>query len=139
MTGANGEKVHKGSKRKAAESPSFKYYIHDTAAGYVLEMSGPFTQESVYELNCCWETAKTTLRDRKPTLNLAGVTALDEGAKQWLASMAQEGARYVPESFLLESEAGRPGRGTPEPVKRNVFGRLASAIRGNRKTVIQEL
>ena len=100
MTVTGEKKVHKGSIRTTS---AFKYYIHDTAEGYSLEMSGPFTESSVAELACCWQTAKTTLKDRTLTLDLRGLTSVDDGAKQWLASMSHEGAKYLPESFLRDA------------------------------------
>ncbi len=107
-------------------SLSFKYYIHDTDKGYLLEMSGPFSESSVSELACCWETAKTTLKGRTITLDLRGITSLDETARQWLASMAQDGAQYVPKSFLLDTVAGLPGEDAPDKStpKQGLFCRI---------------
>jgi hypothetical protein len=119
--------VQKGSKCGTGSAIAFKYYIHDTAEGYVLEMSGPFAGASVAELACCWKTAKTTLGDRALTLDLRGLTSIDEGAKLWLASMSHEGAKYLPESFMRDAVGGMPGRQADEtlvPVKRSFLGRL---------------
>ena len=44
--------------------------------------------------------------------------------------MSNEGARYLPDSFLRDTVAGIPGRTTAEPVRQNIFCRLASALRG---------
>lgn len=120
--------MQKGSKYGSTNTVVFKYYIHDTAQGYVLEMSGPFTESSVRELSCCWDTARTTLKGRALILDLRGLTSVDEGAKLWLASMSHEGAKYVPESFLRDAVAGMPGRNADEEeavaVKRSFLGRL---------------
>ncbi len=104
----------------------FKYYIHDTAKGYSLELLGSFDESRVKELSCCWETAKTTLKNRVLTLDLRGLKALDEPARQWLAAMGQEGARYLPESFLLDTVAGLPGdkAETASAAKQSLFVRL---------------
>jgi hypothetical protein len=129
MTRTAPQRVQKAVQDKTGNFIGFKYYIHDTALGYSLEMSGPFTESSVPELACCWDTARTTLRGRVLTLDLRGVTSLDEKARQWLASMNQEGARYLPDSFLLDSMAGEPGRLIPEEPKQSFLSRLSSALR----------
>jgi hypothetical protein len=130
MTRTGQKRVQKALDTNASALSVFKYYIHDTAFGYAFEMHGPFLESSVSELSCCWETARTTLRDRTLTLDLHGITSLDEAAKQWLASMNQEGARCLPERFLRESLAGQPGREIVELPRRSIFGRLSNALRG---------
>ncbi len=107
-------------------SAHFKYYIHDTSKGYSLEMAGPLTETCVAELTCCWQTAKTTLKDRVLTLDLRRVTSVDESARQWLAAMAQDGAKHLPESFLRETLAGldRNVHAAGNAPKPNFFGRI---------------
>jgi hypothetical protein len=127
MTRTGGKRVQKGSQSGSGKALAFKYYIHDTAAGYVLEMSGPFTESSVAELACCWETAKTSRKGGALTLDLRGLTLVDEGAKVWLASMSHEGARYLPESFMRDAVAGIPGRKAADgsfPAERSFWHRL---------------
>jgi hypothetical protein len=114
MTRTGEKRVQKGSQYGSAKPLAFKYYIHDTAAGYVLEMSGPFTESSVAELACCWQTAKSSRKAGALTLDLRGLTLVDEAAKVWLASMSHEGAKYLPESFMRDAVAGLPGRKTEE-------------------------
>lgn len=112
---------------------AFKYYIHDTIDGYVLELSGPLTESAVSELSCCWLTAKSTLQNRKLTLDLRRVNRVDEVAKQWIASMTNEGACALPESFLRDAVAGLPGREVSQPstrLRRGFFGWLSDALRG---------
>ncbi len=107
-------------------SAAFKYYIHDTDKGYTLEMSGPFGEKSVAELNCCWQPAQTTLKNRSLTLDLRGLTSIDEHSRQWLATMAQDGARCLPESFLLDTVAGldRNKMHAYQRSRQSVLGRL---------------
>jgi hypothetical protein len=108
----------------------FKYYIHDTAEGYRLQLSGDFTDHQVSELNSCWLTARNTLRDRKLILDLREVKHVDERGKQWLAGMGLEGASYVPESFLRDAMAGdAESRTRKKKMRFNVFDRLLSALR----------
>jgi hypothetical protein len=105
---------------------NFKYYIHDTAKGFSLEMAGAFNEACVTELASCWQTAKITLGNRVLTLDLRAVTSIDESARQWLASMAQDGARYLPETFLLETLAGldRTAQSGGCRAKVNFLGRI---------------
>jgi hypothetical protein len=108
----------------------FKYYIHDTAEGYRLQLSGNFTDHQVSELNSCWLTARNTLRNRKLILDLREVKHVDERGKQWLAGMGLEGASYVPESFLRDAMAGdSAARASKTTARFNVFDRLLSALR----------
>jgi len=119
-------KGFKKDQRNINMPAQFKYYIHDTSKGYSLEMVGPFTENCVAELTCCWQTAKTTLKSRVLTLDLRRVTSVDETARQWLAAMAQDGAKHLPESFLLETLAGmdRSVQASGNRAKLNFFGRI---------------
>ena len=105
---------------------AFKYYIHDTAEGYIFELHGPMTHACVREINLCWQTAKPTLYARNVIMDLRGVTSLDEETRQWLASMREDGASYHPETFLLDSVAGLDHPYVPvKPLsKQSIFGRL---------------
>jgi hypothetical protein len=115
MTKTGNERVQKSSNLTSM----FKYYIHDLSQGYTLEMYGPLGETAVSELTCCWNTARTTLRDRNLTLDLRGITLVDETARQWIAAMAQDGAKLLPETFLLDTVAGlnrkAPGDKADEP------------------------
>lgn len=106
---------------KTAIFNKFKYYIHDKPSGYSFEMLGPFTESAISELECCWKTAKTTNKSRTLILDVRGITFVDEKAKQWLASMHQEGAKYLPDTFLLDTLAGQPGRQAEETPRRRWF------------------
>lgn len=121
-----------GPKRPGSlvRSSCFKYYIHDSSDTFRLELQGEFTEAEVTELSGCWNTAKTTLGNRKLVLDLGGLRMVDDAGKRWVAGMAQEGAVYVPESFLRDALADR----TPEPKapKMGFWGRLLAAFRGAR-------
>jgi hypothetical protein len=123
---------HSGQKRPGTlvRSSCFKYYIHDSSDACRLELQGEFTEAEVTELSGCWNTAKTTLGKRSLILDLQGLRMVDDAAKRWLAGMAQEGAVYVPESFLRNALADH----TPEPKrpKPGFWGRLVAAFRGIR-------
>lgn len=109
-------------------SSAFKYYIHDSVEACRLELIGEFTEAEVNELSGCWRTARTILGNRKLVLDLRGLRAVDDAAKQWLAGMAQEGAIYVPESFLRNALADHTS--DPKTPRLTFFGRLIAALRG---------
>jgi hypothetical protein len=120
-------------RKSARVSPpaDFKYYIHDTAEGYRLQLLGSLTDPSVSELNCCWLTARDTLKGRKLILDLRGVKYVDERGRQWLAGMGLEGACYLPDTFLRDTIAGDASlRADKAMLKFNIFDRLLSALRG---------
>lgn len=119
--------VQKGSSNDG-KVVAFKYYIHDTSAGYTLAMHGPFTESSVSELNCCWATAKTTLGDRMLMLDFRGLTFIDDTARQWVAGMVQEGARCLPEAFLREAVAGQLKPEANEALKVGLFDRISNSL-----------
>ena len=80
----------------SVRSSRFKYYIHDTIDACRFQLIGELTEADVTELQGCWRTAKTTLRDRKLLLDLRGLNRLDDAGTKWLASMSAQGAEYVP-------------------------------------------
>lgn len=112
---------------------SFKYYIHDSTEALRLKLIGEFTQREVTELNGCWRTARTTIGQRKLVLDLRGLIAVDEAAKQWLAAMSAEGASYIPEDYLLTCVAGQHAlspQSTSTPGRVGIFRKLAGLFRG---------
>ncbi|HEY7303588.1 MAG TPA: hypothetical protein VH601_05715 [Bryobacteraceae bacterium] len=111
-------------------SSSFKYYIHDSSDTFRLALLGEFTEAEVTELSGCWNTARTTVGQRNLILDLRGLRIVDDAGKRWLAGMAQEGAVYVPESFLRNAMADH----TPEPKapKASFWSRLVAIFRGAR-------
>src|SRR6185312_2784452 len=113
-----------------ARSSFFKYYIHDGADACRLELIGEFTEAELTELNGCWRTARTILGARKLVLDLRGLKYVDDAAKQWLASMGQEGAIYVPESFLRNALADHTS--DSKPPRLTFLGKLIATLRGVR-------
>jgi hypothetical protein len=118
----------------AVRSSLFRYYIHDTAEALRLELLGELTDADVPDLSGCWRTAKTTLGSRRLVLDLRALKLADDAGKQWLARMADEGATYLPDTYLRSGLAGQnlssheSGNST---VKLGLFGRLLSIFRGS--------
>ena len=111
-------------------SSTFKYYIHDSVDECLFQLLGHLKEVETPELQGCWQTAKSALGNRKLVLDLQRLETADEIRKQWLATMAGEGASYVPESFLRN---GLTGRTIPSQApKSSFFGKLFAIIRGSR-------
>jgi hypothetical protein len=108
----------------------FKYYIHDRASEFCLEIVGPLCEDSVPELHSCWDTARPTLGNRKLVINLNQVTILDDIGKQWVAAMVQETAICRPETFLRDAEAGLPGKRVVATRRISLIERIFNALRG---------
>jgi hypothetical protein len=121
-----------GAKRSGSlvRSSSFKYYIHDSSDAFRLELQGEFTEAEVTELSGCWNTARSSVGKRNLILDLQKLRRVDDAAKRWIAEMAQEGAIYLPESFLRDALADH----TPEPKtpKPGIWGKLLAIFRGAR-------
>ncbi len=131
------DKLHKhiapeeGSAKRAnkfVRSQSFRYYIHDAVASCRLQLIGELTEAEVEELSGCWRTAKTTLGGRPLILDLHALRNVDEAGKQWLAGMAQEGARCSPEGYLRDLVAGKHMAGEDSPVAAPKQGFLSRVL-----------
>jgi ABC-type transporter Mla MlaB component len=90
-------------------SSRFKYYIHDGIGACRFQLIGRLTEADIADLQGCWRTVKTTLGERKLILDLRDVQNVDEAGKNWLASMAAEGAEYLREPAPAEN-IKKPGR-----------------------------
>jgi len=90
------------ASKRAARSAFFKYYIHDGTNCCRLQLFGEFTETEVPDLMGCWNTARTTLGERKLVLDVCGLHSADDVAKRWLLEMAGEGATFLPETYLRD-------------------------------------
>ena len=118
------------NERSGRRSVPFKYYIHDSVSSLRLQLAGDFAEADVSELNGCWNTAKTTLGQRKLILDLHGLKSADYAAKQWLLSMASRGAACLPDSYL--QSAVTPQETASQPARGWIFSKLAAMLRGSR-------
>lgn len=131
------EQAIPGQRKSATESKAsvrsslFKYYIHDSVECCRFQLIGDLSEAELRELSGCWATAKTTLGSRNLLLDLRKLKAVDDSGKLWIISMANEGARLVPETFLrdgLADHSERPNDG----VTASFFTRCLSFLRGSR-------
>ena len=86
------------------------------------------TEANILELSGCWSTARTILGDRQLIIDLRALQSTDEAGKQWLLSLAHEGAQYIPESYFREGLASRPD--ATHNRKLGFVARLVSIFRG---------
>ncbi len=122
---------HTSTEQKfRVRSSCFNYYIHDSTDACRFQLLGQLRADEIPELNGCWRTAKTTLGDRKLILDLQRLLSVDEEGRQWLSTMASEGANYVPDSYLRDGLAGKPA--VVQAAKAGVLGKLLSFFRGSR-------
>lgn len=136
------EQAIPGQRKSATESKApvrssfFKYYIHDSVDACRLQLIGDLSEAEVPELSGCWATAKTTLASRKVLLDLRKLATVDDLGKQWIISMASEGALLLPESFLRDGLAGH-GERPKDGATANFFTRCLSFVRGSRTVPAQ--
>ena len=106
--------------------PMFKYYIHDSVTECRLQLLGDLTRAQVTELSGCWETARTTLGDRRLALDVRRLKSADAEGKRWLEQMEKEGAVFMPETFLRETQTptGKSTSETVAAVKLSLLGRV---------------
>ncbi len=72
-----------------------KFYIHDSADHFRIELIGELAESDVAELAGCWCTAKSSVTGRKLALDVRRLTSVDEAGREWLSTMVREGASYI--------------------------------------------
>ena len=105
---------------------AFKYYIHDGIVDCRLQLLGELREDNLVDLTGCWETARTTLKNRGLILDLHGLRSADDAGQRWLNTMAAEGAVLqppkIPQQMEVPRTSARPG----------LLNRLASCFRSSR-------
>jgi hypothetical protein len=118
---------------------TFKYYIHDAIDSCRLQLFGQVGEAEVAELASCWQTAKPTLGERLLVLDVRNVKSIDDAGKMWLSQMIQEGARCLPESFLIDAMAAKLGTSVKEPARaKSAVGRLLALVCATRVARAEE-
>jgi hypothetical protein len=96
-----------------------KFYIHDSAAYFRLELIGELTEVDIAELAGCWRTAKSSISGRTLALDVRNLKAVDEDGRQWLSLMVREGACYITgknrSGAYLTCPEWRPGDSDSDP------------------------
>jgi hypothetical protein len=112
---------------RANSLSNFKYYIHDSVAEYRLQLLGDLTSSQVTELCGCWQTARTTLGNRRLKLDVRGLKSADIEGQNWLEQMAKDGAVFLPEIYPQRS-ANPPGKTSQESVAAIKLSRLGRVL-----------
>jgi hypothetical protein len=119
-------------------SSVFKYYIHDGVEAWRFQLLGLLSEHELPELRGCWSTAKCTLGNRKLVLDLRRLHSTDEAGKEWLLSMALEGATYLPESYFRTNLSGHSTEPPEETGRRTgFFSKISSLVRGSRTLPVE--
>ncbi len=128
MSSASRRSDSRESTEKPIQSPfALKYYIHDSVPALRFQLIGHLQQMQVAELSGCWNTARTILGSRKLIIDLRALRSTDEAGKQWLLSLAHEGAEYLPESYFRD---GLACQDYENPRRIGIISRLVSVFRG---------
>ncbi len=107
---------------------ALKYYLHDSTTALRFQLLGTLSEGDIRDLQGCWITAKTTVAGRRLVMDLRALRTTDEAGKQWLLSMAHEGAEYLPESYFRSGLAGQDEDKTTR--RPSLLLRLAGLFRG---------
>ena len=109
----------------------FKYYIHDGNEACRLQLLGGLLEADVTELNGCWRTVKTTLKNRKLIIDVRALQSADDAGRGWLASMAGQGVSFMPETFS-PSSVFQPEEPSFVRPRFHAFARIVALLRGYR-------
>ncbi len=69
--------------------------VHDSPNEFRLHLEGRLAGAWVREVELCWHTARSTLRDRAVTVDLRDVDFVDHAGERLLAEMHQHGAKFL--------------------------------------------
>ena len=118
-------------------SSAFKYYIHDSVDTLRFQLLGDLSERDVSELSGCWNTARTTLNQRKLVIDLRLLHSTDEGGREWLLSMANEGAIYWPDSYFRTGLSGQNSSNSGAGRKVGILSKLLSTFRPSRTLPVE--
>ena len=110
----------------------FKYYIHDSVSTLRFQLIGDLRTANVGELNGSWQTASTTLSQRRFLLDVTQLYSTDEQGHAWLLRMKDLGAQFQPANYLDSRKASATEKRTPETfnaVKLSILGRVMGLFR----------
>ena len=79
-----------------------KITMHDAAGPLRLELEGRLAGAWVCELEHCWHTSKARHPDRKCSVDLTGVTFIDQAGRYLLQLMHLDGVRLVASDFMMQ-------------------------------------
>lgn len=69
--------------------------IHDSASEFRLHLEGRLAGPWVREVELCWQTAQSIIRNRTVTIDLRGVDFVDCAGERLLGAMHERGATFL--------------------------------------------
>ena len=82
--------------------PMLKITLHDTAGPLRLELEGRLAGAWVCELEHCWRTTKASHSNRKCSVDLTGVTSIDQAGRYLLQLMHRDGVSLVASELMMQ-------------------------------------
>lgn len=79
-----------------------KITIHDAADPLRMELEGRLAGAWVCELEHCWHTAKASHPNRKFSVDLTGVTFIDQAGRYLLQLMHRDGVSFIASGLMLQ-------------------------------------
>ncbi len=71
---------------------ALKYYLHDGAKSFRIQLIGTLSEGDLRDLSGCWQTARSSVAKRGIVVDSAGLKSVDEAGRTWLEEMIAEGA-----------------------------------------------
>jgi anti-anti-sigma regulatory factor len=82
--------------------PMLKITIHDADGPLRLELEGRLAGAWVCELEHCWHTAQASHPNRECSVDLTGVTYIDQAGRYLLQLIHRDGVRLVASDLVLQ-------------------------------------
>jgi ABC-type transporter Mla MlaB component len=77
--------------------------IHDSPSEFRLHLEGRLAGPWVREVEQCWQTARSDIRDQTLTVDLRDVNFVSSAGEQLLATMHRHGAKFLAASPMMKS------------------------------------
>jgi hypothetical protein len=71
---------------------ALKYYLHDGATSFRIQLFGTLSEADLPELSGCWRTARSSVAGRRLVIDSIKLDGLDGAGRSWLEEMIGEGA-----------------------------------------------
>src|SRR5271165_6886475 len=71
---------------------ALKYYLHDGATCFRIQLLGTLSEADLPELSGCWRTARSSVAGRRLVIDSKKLERLDGAGRLWLDEMIAEGA-----------------------------------------------
>ena len=71
---------------------ALKYYLHDGATSFRIQLLGTLSEADLPELLGCWRTARSSVIGRRLVIDSIKLEGLDDAGRSWLEEMIAEGA-----------------------------------------------